>query len=69
MRALELGFQSVGVAGFGPTASSMRTAGKSGDRGHFRTSPAIGRRSGTVLVGLVAVLRSCTAQVAGQDGD
>jgi hypothetical protein len=35
MRAPELGFQSVGVAGFEPTASSSRTAGRSVARGAF----------------------------------
>jgi hypothetical protein len=60
MRAPDLRFSGVGVAGFEPTASSSRTAGRAVDGGYFRTSPAIGGRSGTVLVSLVAVFRSCT---------
>jgi hypothetical protein len=63
MRTPDLAFQSVGVAGFEPTASSSRTAGRAVDRGCFRTSPAIGGCCGTVLVSLVAVFRSCTAAV------
>ena len=60
MRAPDLRFGGVGVAGFEPTASSSRTAGTAVDRGCFRTSQATGGRSGAVLVGLVAVFRSCT---------
>jgi hypothetical protein len=67
-RAPDAKIQTVGVAGFEPTASSSRTAGRAVDGGYFRTSPAIGGRSGTVLVSLVAVFRSCTAAVAAQDG-
>ena len=68
MRTSELQFCGVGVAGFEPTASSSRTAGKSVDRGHFRTSSAIGGCSGTVLVSLVAVFCSCTAELARRAG-
>ena len=60
MRTSELQFRGVGVAGFEPTASSSRTVGRTVDRGCFRTSPVIGGRSGTLLVSLVAVFRSCT---------
>ena len=63
MRTPDLAFQRVGVAGFEPTASSSRTAGKSVDQGCFRTSLAAEGRSGTVWVSLVAVFRSCTAAV------
>jgi hypothetical protein len=51
----------VGVAGFEPTASSSRTAGTAVDSGCFRTPRAADGRCGAVLVGLVAVLRCCTA--------
>jgi hypothetical protein len=69
MKTPDLAFQSVGVAGFEPTASSSRTAGKAVDRGCFRTSQATGGRSGAVLVDLVAVFRSCTAAGRVQVGD
>jgi hypothetical protein len=62
MRAPDLRFAGVGVAGFEPTASSSRTAGTTVDRGYFCTSRAIDGHSGAVLVGLVAVLRCCTAK-------
>jgi hypothetical protein len=62
MRAPDLALPGVGVAGFEPTASSSRTAGKAVDRGCFRTSPATGGPPRPMLVGLVAVLRSCTAK-------
>jgi hypothetical protein len=68
MRTPDLAFQSVGVAGFEPTASSSRTAGKLVDSGYFRTSLAIRGCSGSVLIGLVAVFRSCTAAVARRAG-
>ncbi|MDX6295914.1 MAG: hypothetical protein QOH50_5137 [Kribbellaceae bacterium] len=68
MRAPDLVLPGVGVAGFEPTASSSRTAGKSIDGGCFRTSLAAEGRSGTVLVGLVAVFRCCTAWVARRAG-
>ncbi len=68
MRTPDVAFQSVGVAGFEPTASSSRTAGKSVDGGCFRTSLAAEGRSRTVLIGLVAVFRSCTAEVARRAG-
>jgi hypothetical protein len=68
MRTPDLAFQSVGVAGFEPTASSSRTAGRAVDGGCFRTSRAAGGRSEAVLVGLVAVLRCCTAAVARMAG-
>jgi hypothetical protein len=64
MRTPDLAFQSVGVAGFEPTASSSRTAGRAVNAGYFRRSPASGGRWGPVLVGGVAVLRSCTAELA-----
>jgi DNA invertase Pin-like site-specific DNA recombinase len=50
----------VGVAGFEPTASSSRTAGRAVNGGYFRRSPVDGGRCRLVLVGGVAVLRSCT---------
>jgi hypothetical protein len=59
----------VGVAGFEPTASSSRTAGRAVNGGYFRRSPASGGRCGPVLVGGVAVLRSCTAALAAQGWD
>ncbi len=68
MRAPDLALPGVGVAGFEPTASSSRTAGTAVDRGYLRTSWAAGGRSGAVLVGLVAVFRSCTAAVAHRSG-
>jgi integrase len=37
-------------------------------RGYFRTSSVAGGRSGTVLVSLVAVFRSCTAEIARRSG-
>jgi hypothetical protein len=61
MKTPDLAFQSVGVAGFEPTASSSRTAGRAVDGGCFRTSLADDGHSGAVLVVLVAVFRSCTA--------
>ena len=63
MRAPELVFQIVGVAGFGLTASTSRTAGQADNLGHLRPSFAAGGCYGAVLVGLVAVFRSCTAGV------
>jgi hypothetical protein len=69
MRTPDLAFQSVGVAGFEPTASSSRTAGRSVDGGCFRMSLAVEGRLGTVLVGLVAVFRSCTAHRSCGAGD
>jgi hypothetical protein len=45
-----------------PRPLRSRTAGRVVDRGCFRTSRATGGRSGAVLVGLVAVLRCCTAK-------
>jgi hypothetical protein len=68
MRTPDQAFQRVGVAGFEPTASSSRTAGMAVDRGYFRTSLVAGGRSGTVLVSLVAVFRSCTAAKARRSG-
>ncbi len=68
MRTPDLAFQSVGVAGFEPTASSSRTAGTTVNGGCFRTSWAAGGCSGAVLVGLVAVFRSCTAAVGHSSG-
>jgi hypothetical protein len=62
MRAPELVFVRVGAVGSEPTASLSRTAGRVVDRGCFRTSRATGGRPGPMLVGLVAVLRSCTAK-------
>jgi hypothetical protein len=59
--APDLRLGRVGVAGFEPTASSSRTAGRAVDKGHFRTSRTADGRSGAVLVDLVAVLRCCTA--------
>jgi hypothetical protein len=59
---LTCGF-GVGVAVFEPTASSSRTAGRAVDGGCLHTSRAAERRYGTVLVSLVAVFRSCTADV------
>jgi hypothetical protein len=59
---------SVGVAGFEPTASSSRTAGTAVNGGCFRTSRAASGRSEAVLVDLVAVFRSCTAEVASRSG-
>ena len=61
MRAPVLGIQGVGVAGFEPTASSSRTAGRAVDRGCFRTSRAVAGHIETVPVDAVAVLRCCTA--------
>jgi hypothetical protein len=69
MRTPDLAIQSVGVAGFEPTASSSRTAGRAVDRGYSRRSPAISGRYGTVLVSRVAVFRSCTAALAAQGWD
>jgi hypothetical protein len=66
MRTPDLAIQSVGVAGFEPTASSSRTAGRAVDGGYFRRSPADGGRCKPVLVGGVAVLRSCTAALTAQ---
>jgi hypothetical protein len=43
--------------------SSSRTAGTAVDRGYFRTSRAAGAHFGAVLVGFVAVFRSCTDEV------
>ena len=63
MRAPDLVLPGVGVAGFEPTASSSRTAGRAVDGGCLRTSRAAEGRYGTVLVSLVAVFRSCTADV------
>src|SRR6185437_14117477 len=54
------------VSGFEPTVSSSRTAGRAVNGGYFRRSPASGGRCGPVLVGGVAVLRSCTAALAAQ---
>jgi hypothetical protein len=51
----------VGVAGFEPTASSSRTAGRVVNGGYLRSSLAGGGRCRSVLVGGVAVFRSCTA--------
>jgi len=64
MRTPDQALQRVGVAGFEPTASSSRTAGRAVNRGCFRRSTASGGRCGPVLVGGVAVLRSCTAALA-----
>ena len=50
------------------STSSSRTAGSAVDRDYFRTSRAAGGCSGAVLVGLVAVFRSCTAAVAHRSG-
>jgi hypothetical protein len=60
MRAPDLRSAGVGVAGFEPTASSSRTAGKAVDRGCIRTSRAVGGHIETVPVDAVAVLRCCT---------
>ena len=68
MRTPDLAFQSVGVAGFEPTASSSRTAGMAVDRGCFRTSRATVGHLGAVLVGVVAVLRCCTAMDVRRSG-
>lgn len=60
MRAPDLRFGGVGVAGLEP---SSRTAGRSVDGSHFRTSWAVGGHIETVPVDAVAVLRCCTAEV------
>jgi hypothetical protein len=62
-QAADQAFQTVGVAGFEPTASSSRTAGSVVDRGYFRTSMGAGGHPGAVLASLVAVFRGCTADV------
>jgi hypothetical protein len=69
MRTPDLAFQSVGVAGFEPTASSSRTAGRAVNGGYLRRSLANGERCGSVLVGGVAVFRSCTAVLAAHGWD
>jgi len=51
------------VAGFYSKPSS-RTAGRAVNRVRFRRSLVSGGRCGLVLVGGVAVLRSCTAALA-----
>jgi hypothetical protein len=54
------------VARLKPTASSSRTAGRAVNGGYFRTLLANGECCGVVLVGGVAVFRSCTAALARQ---
>jgi hypothetical protein len=68
-QAADLPFQAVGVAGFEPTASSSRTAGRAVHGGHFRRSLAGSGRCRPVLVGGVAVFRSCTAALAAHGWD
>ena len=63
MRAPDLVLPGVGVAGFEPTASSSRTAVRVGRWRLFTHVTGRWGRYGTVLVSLVAVFRSCTADV------
>jgi hypothetical protein len=69
MRTPDLAFQRVGVAGFEPTASSSRTVGRAGNGSYLRRLLAGGGRCGSVLVGLVAVLRSCTTELVASGRD